>query len=655
MLRNITYPKLTDLKGQAARISLTQTFAVVSAIVILIATALVATIYRQMTLDWLIAQAEQNNVATAQLLANAIQANNEAALLDLAAVDPAQLPDHPAVGNLRTQVESITRDAALWKIKIFDRDGDIIFSTRTIEIGENEGKGKGVTTALQDQVFSKMVMRHGTNTEGATVDLDLVESYVPISPQQGEIAALGAFEIYTDVTELVADIDRKKWAISLAALCAFSVMYVILLLVVRRGDQLLRTQTTHISQLAEAAELAEARLIGAIESTSEGFCLYDRDLKLILCNKRLGMMFPKSAPTLTPGSSLEDSIRHAALRGEYGPIENVEGFVKKSVALLTPARSVTFEQQLGDGRWILVSQYRTPEGGYVGLRTDLTMLKRREQEIKASKEKLELQTKNLLELTEQLRQSQRIANAANVSKSRFLAHMSHELRTPLNAILGFSDVIRQQIFGAVQPVQYVDYASFIHKSGEHLLSVVNDLLDLSKIEAGKMEARPELLNSSDLAKSCMHLVAGMAADSRLSMSMTIAEDCPELFADPRIAKQIIVNLLSNAVKFTPAGGKIGLRIGNAPGGIKIAVSDTGIGMTDEEVERAFQDFGQIDSDLARAHTGTGLGLPLVKAFAEMHGGSVSLESKKGVGTIVSVYLPWEDRPKAVPLSLASNA
>jgi PAS domain S-box-containing protein len=254
----------------------------------------------------------------------------------------------------------------------------------------------------------------------------------------------------------------------------------------------------------------------------------------------------------------------------------------------------------------------------------------------------ELQAKNtaLTAAAEELREAQIAAEDSNRAKSRFLAHMSHELRTPLNGIIGFADIIRAGLFGPIEPERYREYVELIHNSGELLLSLINDILDMSKIEAGKMELSIEPLETLSLAESCRTMVIGMARDNSVVVKIEIAPDCTEVHADARAAKQMIINLLSNAVKFTPAGGIVTLSFKKRDEGVAISVADNGIGMTPEELKKAMQPFGQIDSELARQRKGTGIGLTLVKSLAELHGGRLDMVSAKGQGTTATLLLPW---------------
>ena len=225
-------------------------------------------------------------------------------------------------------------------------------------------------------------------------------------------------------------------------------------------------------------------------------------------------------------------------------------------------------------------------------------------------------------------------------KAEFLANVSHELRTPLNAIIGFSEVISSETFGPVGVDKYLEYAHDIHESADHLLAVVNDILDLSKIEAGRATLVLEDADATELVDSCLRLIHGRAADSRLQLRRLVEDSLPRLRVDPLKIKQILINLLSNAVKFTHSGGAVTLRAASTPeGGVVFSVSDTGIGIAEEDLSKAIETYGQVEpSDGVRVE-GTGLGLPLAKALTELHGGELKIESSAGKGTTVTVTLP----------------
>ena len=235
------------------------------------------------------------------------------------------------------------------------------------------------------------------------------------------------------------------------------------------------------------------------------------------------------------------------------------------------------------------------------------------------------------------------AEAANRAKTEFLANMSHELRTPLNAIIGFSEVIQNEIMGKVQDnPRYVDYARDIRQAGTHLLSVINDILDIAKIEAGQLDLREDVFGLGEALEACVKMLADQATESGLELVCAGPDDLPNLWADEKMFKQIAINLLSNAIKFTPEGGRVTLNAEIEPdGALKLTVTDTGIGIAADDLEMALAPFAQVDSAYCRSHEGTGLGLPISKALAELHGGSLDMESEPGVGTTVTVRFPSE--------------
>jgi signal transduction histidine kinase len=252
------------------------------------------------------------------------------------------------------------------------------------------------------------------------------------------------------------------------------------------------------------------------------------------------------------------------------------------------------------------------------------------------------------------REMARREQSASNAKSEFLAGMSHELRTPLNAILGFSEILKGELYGPLGHKKYREYAEDVHRSGAHLLDLINDVLDLSKIDSGKMELRETRFDIPALVDEALALLRGKVS-GHVAFRVNLPDQLPEVMADRRLIKQILLNLVSNAVKFTPAGGRITVAAKHLPGaGLKIHVTDTGIGMDEAELQTAFSHYGQIDSHIARSHEGTGLGLPISKALAELHGGALLAHSIKDEGTRMTLLLP-ESRLTPVLLAQAASA
>lgn len=235
------------------------------------------------------------------------------------------------------------------------------------------------------------------------------------------------------------------------------------------------------------------------------------------------------------------------------------------------------------------------------------------------------------------------AEGASRAKTQFLANMSHELRTPLNAIIGFSEILTRELFGTLGDERYKEYSRLIHESGDHLLGVVNEILDMSKIEAGKFSIVPEHFDARDLVLSCCQIMSQQAKTKGVSLVTDVAGPVPELVADKRACKQMLLNLLSNAVKFTKEGGRVSASVRQVGDMIELAVSDNGIGISDADLPKLGNPFVQADASYDRGYEGTGLGLSVVKGLARLHGGAVDIKSELGKGTRVTIKLPLEAR------------
>jgi signal transduction histidine kinase len=265
---------------------------------------------------------------------------------------------------------------------------------------------------------------------------------------------------------------------------------------------------------------------------------------------------------------------------------------------------------------------------------------RAEQDLLVAHELLKQQYAQLQTANAELSQAKQKAEAASRMKTEFLANVSHELRTPLNSIIGFSEMINNEAHGAIGNDKYSSYVRDIHASGQHLLGVVNDILDISKIEVGEFELQEDQVDVAETIETSLRIVHERAASAGITVTADVASTLPALRGDARRVRQILLNLLSNSIKFTGSGGKVLVRAaGSDDGGITVSVADSGIGIAAEDIEKAMMPFGQVDGRLNRKYEGTGLGLPLAKSLTELHDGRLTLKSAVGKGTTVTLDFP----------------
>src|SRR5580692_2655594 len=404
---------------------------------------------------------------------------------------------------------------------------------------------------------------------------------------------------------------------------------------------------TEQKSLAEKTVEADLRLRDAIETIPEAFVLWDAGDRLVLCNSHFQRLHKLPDSAVTPGTSYETVV-------EVGSMPEVR--TRLHEAGTQPPGARTFEAQLDNGSWLHISERRTKDGGYVSVGTDITRIKEHEQklvdndlrlratviDLKRSQTALEQQALELADLAEKYSEEKNRAEEANQTKSKFLANMSHELRTPLNAIIGFSEIMGSGMFGTLGSEKYQEYCHDILTSGHYLLEVINDILDMSKIEAGRMKLDMEELDLSKTLAESLRVVSGRADDKNLLLDADI-DGSISVVADRRAIKQIIVNLLSNAVKFTPDGGKIVVRSRLVEDSIVLMIADTGIGIAPQSLQRLGRPFEQVESQLTKTYHGSGLGLAIARSLTNLHGGSMRLRSKLGAGTVVCVSLPREAR------------
>jgi signal transduction histidine kinase/DNA-binding response OmpR family regulator/HAMP domain-containing protein len=405
--------------------------------------------------------------------------------------------------------------------------------------------------------------------------------------------------------------------------------------VLRQTNAELADAATAAQQAKAVAEQAKARLLDAIESISEGFCLYDKDDRLVLSNRKYGELYPELAAIRVPGARFSDIVRQAA---ERGLVPEAEGHVDEWVAARIAHHrnpSGVVEQRLKDGRWIRISKRRTSDGGTVSIFTDISPLKEREAQ--------------LSELVTSLEVARDQADQASAAKSVFLANMSHELRTPLNAIIGYSQILKEEMAGS-DDSEAIEDLDKIETAGRHLLNLINDILDLSKIEAGRMDVYVESVDVAALVAEVTSLVQPLAEKNRNRLEVMCPAMVGSIRTDHTKIKQALLNLLSNASKFTN-DGRIVLDVSRLPENgiemIRFSVADTGIGMTADQVTRLFQAFSQADESTTRRYGGTGLGLAITRHFARVLGGDVTVASEPGQGSTFVFKVPARFGDRAV--------
>ncbi|MBV5263143.1 ATP-binding protein [Pinisolibacter aquiterrae] len=398
---------------------------------------------------------------------------------------------------------------------------------------------------------------------------------------------------------------------------------------------------TEHRRLVETTVAADLRLRDAIETISEAFVLWDADNRLVMCNSKYQQLHSLGDDDIRPGTPYNAVMKVARQPLVRQPV-GIEGASDDGAS--------SFEAEIEDGRWLQISERRTKDGGFVSVGTDITPLKRHEErlvesekrlmgtvlDLRSSRRKLEIQAQQLVELAEKYSEEKVRAEEANKIKSDFLANISHELRTPLNAIIGFSEIMSQgDMLGAFGPEKYSEYSRDIHHSGMFLLNVINDILDMSKIEAGRMELAHEQVPLDEILAEAGRIISHAAEQRHLVVTPEV-EPGLSFTGDRRAIKQVVLNLLSNAVKFTPEGGHVGLTAKHVDGAITIAIVDTGIGIPADHITSLGRPFVQVENQFTKSHKGSGLGLAIARSLVELQGGRMTIASTPDVGTTVTL-------------------
>jgi signal transduction histidine kinase len=471
------------------RFKLTRSFAGVAGLVMVVAALLLSVFHWNWSLGAMQKMAEQNNVNVARVLANLLWSRHGQLLEDLSAADPKTLKDRAEVTALHDEIARLIANAPVYRLKIYDRQGDTIFSTDPDQIGENESDDEGFEDASHGDIASELARANSFSVfESTVVDRDLLSSYVPIYRNGPGSEIVGVFEVYDDVTIFLRDINRGIASQVALVLLTTIAVYLVLIWYVRRGDHLLQNE--------------HARSLALVQSVAR-------------------------------------------------------------------------------------------------------------------------------------------AEAASKAKSQFLANMSHELRTPLNSVIGFAEILSSEGFGPLGDKRYLGYAKEIGEGGRSLLTIINNTLDLSKIELGTAEVALRPVDPVAVVRGAVQQLDRQIQDSEVSISIEIDPRVPSMQSDETKLKQILLNVISNGVKFTPAGGRVTIKLVSSSDDhtVRFEISDTGIGIAPADVPIALAPFGQVDSALNRRYQGAGLGLPLAKGLAELLGGTLEIAGTPGSGTVVFITLP----------------
>ncbi len=434
--------------------------------------------------------------------------------------------------------------------------------------------------------------------------------------------AAAAF-VLTSITPFVVYF-ALQWDIAHLGLASMALVLTMALLVSSHivHQQFIQSVRTRFANKAQLAQFhAERDDWLEISDTSEAFALFDQNDRLLMWNENYRRILSLPESALFRGASRIDILRQCAPPVDVANNGRTLDEWIESRLQLHAATPATIVEQLSNGRSLKSSARKTGRGHTATTHIDITELKDHEAALIRAQEE---------------------AVQANAAKSEFLANMSHELRTPLNAIIGFSEVMMNQLLGQIGTPRYLEYSKNIHDSGRHLLDLISDILDLSRVEAGKMELWRRPVNMQQATEACRQLVLPAAKEG--NVNLIVKGDCceqwPMLFADETKIKQILINILSNAIKFTPKGGSVTVRSNRVEdGSFVIAVADTGIGIAADALPLILEPFRRLEPAHRRRYPGTGLGLPLAKALVELHGGNLTIDSAPDVGTTVTVTLP----------------
>lgn len=410
----------------------------------------------------------------------------------------------------------------------------------------------------------------------------------------------------------------------------------------------------------------------AVEGGTDALAFWDQNDRLVLRNSAFVDLFSVFDDDVKPGLSCKSILMNAArhLFDTAGTDPDQWCTTRHRLHLLPQHQEVW---QHRDGRWFLVDEHRARDGGVVTRLSDVSAIKENElamvergttlagtvHQLEMSKWIFERQAAEHVEALEELARAKAAVDEASASRSQFLSIISHELRTPMNAIIGFSEILKQELLGPLGTEKYVEYAEDIFSSARHLLALINDLLDMSKVDAGKWQLKRNKIDVSAFVRSCCRIIGEQATSHHMKVEIDVPEVSTVAHVDERAIRQVLLNLLSNAIKFTADGGCLRVTASVEKEMLKISVSDDGVGISPHDQARVFRPFEQGENNLDRTHEGTGLGLALCKSLVELHKGHIELESVEGSGTTITFYIPqdmddtYADDAAHTPLANAS--
>jgi PAS domain S-box-containing protein len=599
---------------EALMFRLLRYFLITSLIAFVVVVAALALFYRQVALGDLMTLQEQQHVTLTQTFANSVWPEFEPLLTPGAGRSAAELRADPAIGQLRQAVLMQIAGTTVVKIKIYNLQGLTVFSTQADQIGADQSANAGVQAARAGGVTSALTHRDRFNALDQMIeDRDVFSSYIPLRHGQ-DGAIVGVFEVYTDVTPFLEQIARTQLRVAGGVTALLAALYVVLFAIVRHADRIIARQAGE----HQRAEEQLRRQALTFENIHDSIVITEPDGAIVDCNPATEQIF---------GYTRAEVIgNHLGIWYRPLQIDALQAAIVDSIAQEHRwTGDLPFVRKDGAAGVceIVVVPLHSECGqpiGQIWVGHDITMRKRAEETLLKAKE---------------------AAEVASQAKSLFLANMSHELRTPLTAIIGYSHLIQKQLERAEQTACIPDLIK-VQLAGQHLLALINDILDLSKIEAGRMALQLETFAIPELVANVVATVQPLVATNGNTLNVECPPDLGIMYADPIKVRQILLNLLSNAAKFTERG-QIDLTVACERAGgaewVRFGVADTGVGIPPRQIHQLFQAFTQGDSSATRRYGGVGLGLTISRRFCEMMGGRIAVASEPGVGSTFVVYLP----------------